>query len=599
MLCSSRIAQYAGKHNIEAAESRFDMARDDEATVVCPNCGALVPDGSPSCFVCDEKMPEQAPKEPRPSEPVEEQATAAEIPPTESGTESKAARLKAEYEAGAISEATYRRRLRSLGVSSPEGPEAEPSRQQAPAEVRPSADEAELQREWLKGDFESGKITKEAYVSGLRELGLPIPEELAAVQAPEEIPPEKLAADVSPEQPLETEPVIEESKGEQITEEKPAPEAKKAERPARKPSEKNARKGKGAPVDRQAKEAKKLARLKRAYDTGKITREYYIENLKKMSAPIPPEFETPAGREERVEAEPEATAEAAAKEEVPPEKPEASVEATPPVLEAPREEPAPGPSETEIKAGKLRAAYEDGRIPRDVYVGNLKLLGVPVPPELEPLPREEPKEVAAPPTEEAFVEEPAAGPSATEVKVERLKAAYEAGRIQRDVYIKNLKSLGMPLPEGLAEGEEIAEEIQEAVSPVEAEAAVEVTEEAVEEEATEAEEEAPAEEAVEPEQLVSKGELEAPERHYRGVAIASAGGLVYVLIWLLFIPMLGNFISALVLMLGALLIVVGYNVATSDAAAAARARMFNCPLCDERLDLSVTECSNCGAKFSD
>jgi hypothetical protein len=284
---------------------------------------------------------------------------------------------------------------------------------------------------------------------------------------------------------------------------------------------------------KQSVAEKKAARLKRAYETGRITKGMYEDSLKKLSAVAPPEPKVAPA----MEAAPEVRSAVEEAARPPPEEKLPEKVASPPEIA----EPAPAaPSEDEVRAAKLKAAYESGAITKEVYKGNLTMLGLPVPSELEKEP-----EVAAwtPPAE----------------------------------VISGLKA-------------EAAEEVLEVTPQVEEEAESPRAEEA----SAEGVEAAPA--AVLP---VSKGEAEGPGRSYRGVAIASAGGLMYVLIWLLFVPMLGNFLSFVLTALGAILIVVGYNVASNDSAAAKRARTFRCPLCSERLQMSVSECPNCGAKFID
>jgi len=306
-----------------------------------------------------------------------------------------------------------------------------------------------------------------------------------------------------------------------------------------------------------------------------------------------------------------------------PEKVEAAIEKVPGVSPPPvmviTEAPPPKTKKTRAEKAKVIALKPAIELPSVPEVKETAPARTPVPEEAArefPPPQEEgvlspAKEPSA--ADAAKVEEVKAGPPAQvagpEKKAAKLKAAFEAGKIPRDVYVENLAALGisialevettsgeeetasvLPSAEQKVKQPSIREEIPSDVSAVEAEETVreEAPPETVEEETA-------------TEERVSKAEIvEEVRRSYRGVAMASAGGLMYALTILIFISMFGNAISALILALGAVLIVAGGNVAARDfASAAAKARTFSCPLCSERLDISATECPNCGAKFSD
>jgi len=602
---------------------------NDEPTVECPNCGALVPVGAPRCFICEELMPEPAKAEVKPAElapeelppvekaeieapqPVQEEAVkptaepVMEKPPEEirapveevievalakpTAAEEKAARLKAAYEAGRIPKEVYVGNLKARGIAVPPELEEPPPEVETPPEVQPeiavevspAVEEAKEKppeevppaettglddkAARLKAAFEAGRIPREVYVENLKALGATVPAE------PEEQPvKEELPTAVQPEIQIEVPPAKEEI----------APPKEEAKPAVIAPVEA----AKEAPPAKPSNIERKAARLRKAYKTGRITKELYLDSLKTLGLPVPQELEAPPAKQEETQVTvAEIPAEAAPAEgEVAPQK----VEEVAPVEVAPAKEageaPPAKPSAAEKKAARLKKAYENGKISKGIYTDSLMKLGVPLPPELGVAPEKEAAPEERPPAEvplaEEVKEEPPAKPSEDEVKAARLKAAYEAGTIPRDVYVGNLKNLGLPVPPELGEREE------------------EIPAEVPQEEAAipEVAEEAPA--AVE---IVSKGEIEGPARSYRGVAIASAGGLVYALVWLLFVPMLGNSLSFVFTALGAVLIVVGYNIASNDAAAAARTRTFKCPLCSKRLDVSVSECPNCGAKFSD
>ncbi len=600
---------------------------NDEPTVECPNCGALVPVGAPRCFICEELMPEPVKAEVKPPElapeelppvekveieapqPVQEEAVkpiaepVVEKPPEEirapveevietapakpASTEEKVARLKAAYEDGRIPKEVYVGNLRALGVAVPPELEEPPAEVVTTPEVQPEivvdvppvveeakekppeeshpAETTGLDEKTakLKAAYDAGQIPKEVYVENLKALGAAVPAELEEQPVKEELP-----TAVQPE--VEVTPVKEEI----------AP-PKEEERPAA-----------VAPIE-EAKEAlpakpsnidRKKARLKKAYKTGRITKELYIDSLKTLGVPVPQELEEPPAKEEEpMAAVPETPVETPpAKEEAAPPKAEETAPVEAALAKEAGEVPPAKPSAVEKKAARLKRAYESGKITKGIYIDSLKKLDVPLPPELGVAPEKEAAPEEKTPVEvplaEEVKEEPPAKPSEDEVKAARLKAAYEAGTIPKEVYVGNLKNLGLPVPPELGEREE---EIPAEV-PQEEAAVPEVAEEA------------PA--AIE---VVSKGEIEGPARSCRGVAIASAGGLVYALVWLLFVPMLGNSLSFVFTALGAVLIVVGYNIASNDAAAAARTRTFKCPLCSERLDVSVSECPNCRARFSD
>jgi len=570
-----------------------------------------------------EPVVEKPPEEVR--APVEEVIEAAPAKP--SAADEKAEKLKAAYEAGRIPKEVYVGNLRALGIAiSPElgepsadvetTPEIQPviaveippvveeAKEKPPEEVRlpveevidvapPKQTAAEEKTAKLKAAFEAGRIPEDLYVENLKGLGVAVPAELEAQPAEEEIPPA-----VQPEVIIEVPIVKEEVAPPRIGEKPPdevAPPVKEKEAVA--PPKASAAERKGA-------------RLRKAYETGKITKGMYEDSLKTLDASAQKETKAPPS----------------IALEFPTETPPAKAETSPPkVEEKPRVE-IPSTKEpkatsakqsvAERKAARLKKAYETGKITKGMYEDSVKKLSAVAPPEHEPAPAKEaaPKtrsvveEVAQPPPEETppekvippleIKEVPPAVPSEDEVRAAKLKSAYESGLITKDVYIGNLMTLGLPIPPELERQEEApgwtpaAEAVPEVVPPVEEEAEAEAPQ--VEEIPAEVVEEAPA-----IAEAVSKGELEEARRSHRGVAIASAGGLVYVLVWFLFIPMLGNFLSFVFTALGAVLIVVGYNIASNDAAAAKRARTFRCPLCTERLEVSVSECPNCGAKFND
>ncbi len=297
-----------------------------------------------------------------------------------------------------------------------------------------------------------------------------------------------------------------------------------------------------------------------------------------------------------------------------PEKVEAAIEKVPEVSPPPvivvKEAPPPKTKKTKAEKAKaivLKPAIVPPSVPEIKETAPVR---TPVPEdaaqefpppqeEVAPQPAKEPSAAGAANVEEVKAGSPArvAGP---EEKAARLKAAFEAGKMPRDVYAENLAALGISVPPEMETGP-VEEETSSVLPSVEEEVTPpSAREETGDEVREEAHPETVGEETA-AEETVSKAEIvEEVRRSYRGVAMASAGGLMYALTILIFISMFGNAISALLLALGSVLIVAGGNVAARDfASAAAKAWTFSCPLCSERLDISATECSNCGAKFSD
>jgi hypothetical protein len=571
LLCGYVTVAAAGKNNNEARGSRCGMPEDkDEPTIVCPNCGALVPMGAPRCFICEELMPEPAKAEVKPPELAPE-----ELPPAE----------KIEMEAPKpVQEEAAK-------------PTAEPVSEKPPAESRaPPEIFAIVEPEKVTAAAEKAEELKEPHVEDSKAPGAIEPERLAKVQVKEEALPT-----IQPEVQIEV-PQVKEEIAPQKDEVKPtviAPVEMAREAPPAKPSD----------LD------KKKARLRRAYKSGRITKELYLDSVKALEVPPPETPEQPRAKEgePKVTVPPTPTEAPPLKEEPAPPKIEEKIPAEMVAVKEAVVEPPAKPSAVDKKVARLKKAYEGKKITKGIYIDSLNKLGVPLPPGLEegPIGEAAPEEklpAEAPPTEELQEEVPAK-PSRDEAKASKLKAAYEAGVISRDVYRGNLVMLGLPVPSEIEVQEEapenapsaealselevlVAESVPEEVPRLEEEAEAEIPQ--VEEAPAEAVEEAPA-----IAEAVSKGEIEEVRRSYRGVVIASLGGLVYVLVWMLFIPMLGNFLSFVLTAMGAVLIVVGYNVASNDAAAAKRARTFKCPLCSERLDVSVSDCPNCGARFSD
>jgi len=223
-----------------------------------------------------------------------------------------------------------------LGVE-PE-PEAPSAMAPAPEEIPPApAPSVEDKVAKLRTAFEAGRIPRAAYESNLRKLGVE-PE-------PVEVP----AAPPIPAQP-------------------PVPSA-----------------------------AERVVRIHEAYKAGRMTREQYESNLRRLG----------------VEPEP--------------------VKAPPPPP-APARPPVPSAAE---RAAKIHDAYRAGRMTREQYVRNVRALGV------EPLPEPAPEAIPPPPAAPAPPPEPAPPPAVTsEERLAKLRAAFAAGRISRESYVANAKALG-------------------------------------------------------------------------------------------------------------------------------------------------------------
>ncbi len=93
--------------------------------------------------------------------------------------------------------------------------------------------------------------------------------------------------------------------------------------------------------------------------------------------------------------------------------------------------------------------------------------------------------------------------------------------------------------------------------------------------------------------------IEVEGKSYKGMAIAAAGGFIYALSLILFIPLMGRIAAAVVIIPAALMIVGGSNMALRESAATVKAGEFSCPLCNQVLESSASRCTNCGAHFSD
>jgi hypothetical protein len=147
------------------------------------------------------------------------------------------------------------------------------------------------------------------------------------------------------------------------------------------------------------------------------------------------------------EGEEEAPEEEAAGEEETPAKEEAGGVEVAPAGEEPVVAPPGVPPAVEDRAGRIEAAYREGRISREAYERNLRALG-----------REPPPEAPAHPSPPAPVAS-AAAPSADE-KAARLRQAFDQGKITREMYGRNLlRALGLEedpqaanLARGFAEG---------------------------------------------------------------------------------------------------------------------------------------------------
>ncbi len=182
----------------------------------------------------------------------------------------------------------------------------------------------------------------------------------------------------------------------------------------------------------------RLAKLRAALAAGRITRDVYERNVRaleragalgaevKTDVVLPPPM---ASGEDRVERLHRAYREG----RLPRELYEKNIRALggEPMI-APVTQAVPSDDE---KLARIRAAFRAGRIPRDVYERNVRALGgVP-----EPMP-------APPPTA-------APAPATNAEKIAKLRAAYESGRLTKDAYLANLAKLRnapAPVPDATA-----------------------------------------------------------------------------------------------------------------------------------------------------
>ena len=291
--------------------------------------------------------------------------------------EDKAVRLRRAFESGRLSREAYEANLRKLGlaVSINRPREEAPPIEVAAAPVSPPIASPEDKAVRLREAFESGRLSREAYEANLRKLGLG----MEAPPAPAATPAPSLSGA---------------AKVERLT------QAFVSGRITKAAYEENLRKlGLEPEVPRAAStsappmdDAAKVERLRQAYAAGRIPKAAYEDNLRKLG--IEPEHE-----------------------------------------EVTTMLPKPKPADSaQDKAAKLRAAFEAGKIPRELYERNLRALGV------EP----EPAPVAAP------APAPVVAPLPPDYRIERLHIAFRSGRMPRELYERNVRALGgepMPAPD--------------------------------------------------------------------------------------------------------------------------------------------------------
>jgi len=305
------------------------------------------------------------------------------------GVEAKVARVQAALESGKITRAAYEANLAKLGVSAPVDAEA------------PSEEDLKARKvERLRAMAAEGRISREALAANLRKLGVAPerePEELEPEEIPrEDVPPPAPAAPSADERVAKIQAAFEAGRIPRAAYEsnlrklgvEPEPEAPPAAVPA--PEE--------LPAPPSVEDT--VAKLRAAYEAGRIPRAAYESNLRKLGiGPEPEEPPTPSA-------------------------------------------PAPAISPPEERVARLHEAYRAGRVPRALYVRNVMALGgTPVPEaawEPPPVAPPPPPEVAAPPP-------PAPVPPPTLTPAERLakiRAAFTSGKITREAYVANARALG-------------------------------------------------------------------------------------------------------------------------------------------------------------
>jgi hypothetical protein len=354
---------------------------------------------------------------------------AAPAPPSD--VAAKVARLTSALEAGRLSRDAYEANLRKLGVASVA---------EAPAPSEEDARRGKVER--IRRMYAEGRIPRAVYEGNLRRLGV----EPEAEREPEELEPEEIPPEVPAPRPTVEERVARLRAAYEANriprasyeanlrklgvepEPEPAPPAgdrgaKLDEASGRLSHElnvKNVRALGGEPVPEPAAEPtpvpaapppraeptveEKVARLRAAYEAGRLPRSAYEGNLRRLGV------------------EPEPIEERAPEE-------------LPPVLAAPVP-PTPSPEE---KAAKLHEAYKAGRLTRALYERNLRALGVVPVPEPAPEPVSPPPAAPAPPPTPAPVPPPVETP---EERLAKMRAAFAAGRISREAYVANATRLG-------------------------------------------------------------------------------------------------------------------------------------------------------------
>jgi len=356
---------------------------------------------------------------------------AAPAPPSD--VAAKVARLTSALEAGRLSRDAYEANLRKLGVASVA---------EAPAASEEDARKGKVER--IRRMYAEGRIPRAVYEGNLRKLGV----ETEAEREPEELAPEE----IPPEVPAPG-PTVEE----RVAKLRAAYEANRMSRAA---YEANLRKLGVEPEPEAAPPAvDRVARLHEAYAAGRLSRDLYVRNVRALGGEPVPE---PAAEPMPVPAAPPARAEPTVEEKVArlraayeagrlprsayegnlrrlgvePEPIEARApEELPPVPAAPVP-PTPSPEE---KAAKLHEAYKAGRLTRALYERNVRALGVALVPEPAPEHVPPPPAAPAPPPAPARVPPPVETP---EARLAKMRAAFAAGRISREAYVANATRLG-------------------------------------------------------------------------------------------------------------------------------------------------------------
>lgn len=277
------------------------------------------------------------------------------LPKPGQARQDKVAKLRAAYEAGTISRAVYEFNMRQLGVE----PEPEP---RAPPEAPPDD-----RIEKVHDAYRAGRLSRELYERNIQSLGAePLPVTEGPAANPSSPTPEAVRVTKA------FEAAFEESRAAERVQ---APDVAAVG-------------GAYAPPPAVPSTEAKAAKVREAYEAGRISREMYETNLRALglTEPVNP---PPATVSIVPAAEPEVVTSAPVANPPPPPPP-----------------PASAPADLEQRVERLSQMFREGKMAREIYEANL-----------------------------------AKAYEAVEPRLTQLRVAFEAGRIPKDVYDVNVRRL--------------------------------------------------------------------------------------------------------------------------------------------------------------